>query len=211
MTKRQFVVIAFRLFALYLLFNLISNVGYLFNSTLFHESRTTSIIISSFATCAALFLISLLWRKSDWLMQKVFAIPILSDVTPENDIIKNEPSQKLNEVAINNESDIIEEPIIMDYYETPISIESIELVAFSLLGLWAIIISIPTLVKEVNVSLDGPIYYSIGNSIRWAIMPHLIQFGVGIWLFLRPWQFQGWIEKFKQKDESSEEGTTTAP
>jgi len=32
MTKRQFVVIAFRLFALYLVFILITSLGYLFNS-----------------------------------------------------------------------------------------------------------------------------------------------------------------------------------
>ncbi len=37
----------------------------------------------------------------------------------------------------------------------------------------------------------------------------IIQFALGIWLFLRPWQFQGWIEKFKPKEELSEDETPT--
>ena len=139
-------------------------------------------------------------------MQKVFAIPILSDVALEAHL-----DVQQTEAPENAQNSDHEMPVVMDYYETPISIESIGLVAFSLLGLWAAVTSVPTSVKEINSALVSTIYdYSISSVIiRWSILPHLIEFGIGIWLFLRPWQFQGWIEKFKRKDDSSEETTPT--
>jgi hypothetical protein len=208
MTKRQFVVIAFRLFALYLGFVLISSIGFLFNSLRFpgFNGGISEILAPSFAICITLFLISLLWRKSEWLMQKVFAIPILSDQTLDAD-----PDVQKTEAHENDRNPDNEAPLMMDYYETPISIESIELVAFSLLGLWAAMSSIPALVKEINSALENPIYQTVGSVVRWSILPHIIELGLGIWLFLRPWQFQGWIEKFKPKDDSLEEGHPTAP
>src|SRR5271169_5650375 len=84
MTKRQFVVLAFRLFALYLVFNLLTSLGYFFGSfrLIGFGGGVSDILAPTFALCIILFLISLLWRKSEWVMQKVFAIPILSDEIP---------------------------------------------------------------------------------------------------------------------------------
>jgi hypothetical protein len=95
----------------------------------------------------------------------------------------------------------------MDYYETPISIESIELVAFSLVGL---LVAFPALTRVIgglnDILLKLP-YHDLSFDIH-SILPNAIQSGLGIWLFLRPWQFQGWIEKFKPKGTSTKESAS---
>ncbi|HEX5316057.1 MAG TPA: hypothetical protein VFX22_05345 [Candidatus Kapabacteria bacterium] len=79
MTKRQFVVLAFRLFALYFAFSLITNLGYFFQMLQLQSEFVGGALTAAFGVAILLFALSLLWRKSEWLMQRVFAIPLLSD------------------------------------------------------------------------------------------------------------------------------------
>ncbi len=201
MTKRQFVVLVFRLFALYLLFNIITSLGTLFQTA----SKVPGIAgfwVSAFMICVMVFAISLLWRKSEWLMQKVFAIPVLSDALRDNGQgVTQTLSSESAEVATQRLDE--EAPEMIDYYETPISMESIQTLAFSVVGLWAALTALTTLLREINISLTAPIYSS-EFSLEF-ILPSAIQLCLGVWLFLRPWQFQGWIEKFKPKGETDEE------
>jgi hypothetical protein len=200
MTKRQFVVLAFRLFALYLLFNLITSIGSFFNSMTGARSGGSSsgIWVGGFAICIILWLISLLWRKSEWLMQKVFAIPVLSDITPQEvDVVVQKRSDEASMVeAQNNSNEVPEET---DYFEAPITMEAIQLVAFSVIGLWVAFNAFPNLIREVTLFFTGSSFLA-KLSVEWLI-PYLIQIVLGVWLFLRPWQFQGWIEKFKPKED----------
>jgi hypothetical protein len=207
MTKRQFVVLAFRLFALYLLFNLISELGYLINGfsiTLTSGgSLGTMYLATAVSICISLAVISFFWRKSEWLMEKIFAIPALSDKTMEV-----APELELTDDA----EDITERPAnsfeIMDYYETPISIESLELIAFSIMGIWAVFTYTPRLLDDIALAVESEGKNAmVFNTFRdfWrnitAMLGNVIEVALGIWLFLRPWQFQGWIEKFKPKGD----------
>jgi hypothetical protein len=201
MTKRQFVILAFRLFALYLVFNLLSNLSSILNPAFIPRGGITNFLIAGFAIFIALTFISLLWRKSEWLMQKVFAIPVLSDVVPQEDheVTQREP----REVAEGfTEGHIEEASGMMDYYETPISEEGIQLVAFSVVGLWAIFNILPSLVREIDmVAMD---MFRTKEEVFKFLLPQLLQFALGVWLFLRPWQFQGWIKKFKPQHDRDE-------
>jgi hypothetical protein len=199
MTKRQFVVLAFRLFALYLLFNLLSGLATIFKIASSPGAGVTLYLVAGFAIFIALAFITLLWRKSEWLMQKVFAIPILSDAMLEGGVAGTHvQSQEVTVV----QTHIQEAPEMMDYYETPISMESIQVVAFSVLGLWVAMDSLPTVVRESYMFLLNP--FPTGRDSMMWVVPYLLQLALGVWLFLRPWQFQGWIEKFKPQHDKDE-------
>jgi len=203
MTKRQFVVLAFRLFALYLVFNLITNLGYFLSMLQFERGFAGAALTAAFGIAILLFALSFLWRKSEWLMQKVFAIPALSDEillakdVPYPDEPKDSASKSIPEA--------IE---MQDYYETPLSKESVELVAFSVLGLWAVFSSLPRLLNEIVRYFDSSLSFSRLSGLYSisSILGEAIPVVLGVWLFLRPWQFQGWIEKFKPKTASENEG-----
>jgi hypothetical protein len=211
MTKRQFVVLAFRLFALYLLFNLVSQLGYLVDGLsmvlLDGGSMGTMYLAAAVSICISLSVIALLWRKSEWLMQKIFAIPALSDktieVVPELD-------------STNEAEDTTEKPAnsfeIMDYYETPISNESLELIAISIIGIWAVLTYAPRLSDDIvfvveSVGSHATVYNTFRDFWRsiTALFVGVAEVGLGVRLFLRPWQFQGWIEKFKPKGDADED------
>jgi hypothetical protein len=205
MTKRQFVVLAFRLFALYLIINLVPHID-----TMASGSGRRVTITEVVTICNYLYFIYLLWMKGEWLMEKVFAIPVLSDVsTEETQEADPMQPQMTAEIVPRNPDD--EAPEIMDYYEAPISMESIEILLLCLVGLWTAFAAIPNVVREINDAIENPMFsYGLWISIRWHILPDFIQLALGIWLFLRPWQFQGWIEKFKPKGDLSEEGEKIA-
>jgi hypothetical protein len=204
MTKRQFVVLVFRLFALYLLFNFITNLGYLIGFV--SQSNDFELYLTpAFTIFATLALISFLWRRSEWLMEKIFAIPALSDKTI---IVEPLPSSTDDVEKISEDSPKSFE--IMDYYETPISKESLEIIAFSLIGAWAIFNYLPRFLSWVEFIIElirgNPIVTSLFSLERLAsdLFASVIQFSLGIWLFLRPWQFQEWIEKFKPQHDKDE-------
>jgi hypothetical protein len=194
MTKRQFVVLAFRLFALYLVFNLVSNLGYIFSiKSGLGAGVLNYYLIPGVAIFASLAFISLLWLKSEWLMQKIFAILVLSD---DAKIVDDESN---SEGQVERASENIPEIIgIQDYYETPLTKESVEIVAISVVGLWATFNQLPHLFKVLDLVISPISFFLNWFTIR-MLLPDLIQVALGIWLFLRPWQFQGWIEKFKPK------------
>jgi uncharacterized membrane protein len=202
MTKRQFVVLAFRLFALYLVFNVITNLGYFLSMLQFEHGFAGAALTAAFGIAILLFALSLLWRKSEWLMQKIFAIPSLSD-----DVLLVE-DKPFREGQVEGVSEHIPGVIEMqDYYETPVTKESIELIAFSVVGLWAAFSYLPRLLSVLVGYFDSSSalsrlsgLYSIST-----IFGDAIPVALGLWLFLRPWQFQGWIEKFKPKGNSTEE------
>ncbi len=210
MTKRQFVVLAFRLFALYLLINFISNFGYLIGFAS-HSDDITPYLTTLFTIFATLTLITFLWRRSEWLMEKVFAIPALSDKTITVELLPGSTDDVEN---ISEDSPMSFE--IMDYYETPISKESIESIAFSLIGAWAIFNYLPRFMSWVEFIIQlirgNPNVTGLFSVERVSIdfFSGIIQVGLGIWLFLRPWQFQGWIEKFKPKEDTEEQGERPA-
>ncbi len=192
MTKRQFVVLVFRLFALYLAFNLITSLGTIYQAVS-KMPGALSFSAGAFTICIMLFAIALLWRKSEWLMFKVFAIPSLYD---DVRLVKDEPFIEGQVEGVSEKlPDVIE---IQDYYETPISKESIEIVAFSAIGLWMALSSLPWFFRELwLINPFFPVWTNIG-----FFVPYTLQFVAGIWLFLRPWQFQGWIEKFKPQHDN---------
>ncbi len=161
MTKRQFVVLAFRLFALYLVFNLLSGLATIFKIASSPGAGITLYLVVGFAIFIALALITLLWRKSEWLMQKIFAIPALSDVMPENgqDVAQEPHNESTKGLAQSLDA---ETPAMMDYYETPISMESIQIVAFSVVGIWVAMDSLPTIVRESYMFLLGPFPFRSG-------------------------------------------------
>ena len=137
-------------------------------------------------------------------MQKVFVIPILSDipeiVNPEQDSIEYIQNSPVNP------SKNIE---IMDYYETPISNEGIQLIAFSLIGAWEVFTHLYSIFGIAQLFIESGQKNSVIDLYRSAIgirelAASIIQLALGVWLFLRPWQFQGWIEKFKPKVEEME-------
>jgi len=114
MTKTQFVVLVFRLFALYLVFSLISSVG-TFYQIIVRSQGATGWLATAIGICIFLAAISLLWIKSEWLMQKVFAIPSLSDD------IKLVPDEPFTQGQIEGVSEKLPEVIeIQDYYEAPL-------------------------------------------------------------------------------------------
>src|SRR6187455_3153506 len=85
MTKRQFFVIAFRVLAIYLLLNFIGNFSSILatyrRSTLLPGSSTFfSVGMIGLTLVGALFITWLLWKKSEWLMERILAVPILQDV-----------------------------------------------------------------------------------------------------------------------------------
>ncbi len=187
MTKRQFTVLAFRLFALYFSFNFIERLGSFISASRMEGS--TGLILSLFVFAAVLFFVSLLWRKSEWLMKKIFAVPSLQDKAPEI---------SEGEVTVETKVEIIE------YYETPLSAESIELVAFGLFGLHEVLNALPEITRELQGYFAEGAYHTFTLD---QILPMLFQFGVGLWLLLRPWQLQDWIAKFRNsgEDETSHE------
>lgn len=195
MTKRQFVVLAFRLFALYLVFSLISNVS-TFYQIILRSQGTIGYLAIAIAICIFLAAISLLWTKSEWLMQKVFAIPSLSDD------IKLVPEEPFNQDQVEGVSEKLPDVIeIQDYYETPLSKESLEIVVFSAIGLFVSLNTLLGFIREIV--FFNPLLFSM----RWNwefLIPYSIQLALGIWLFLRPWQFQAWVEKFKPKPDETE-------
>jgi hypothetical protein len=194
MTKRQFVVLVFRLFALFLLFHAITNFANLLRMTTLPGEETTGWLLAGFALFFWLLVISVLWRKSEWLMEKVFAIPSLSDNT-----LLVKPAI---EDAPRSSSETPEVFEVQDYYETPVSLEGIQLIAFSVVGLWAVFDHIPSLLKDLNFLLSP-----LGDSksaLRW-LYPEILVVGLGVWLFLRPWQFQDFIRKFWPKEAESAE------
>ncbi len=151
-------------------------------------------LATAIVICISLAAISLLWIKSEWLMQKVFAIPSLSDD------IKLVPEEPFNQDQVEGLSEKLPDVIeIQDYYETPLTKESLEIVVYSGIGLWVALNSLPYLIRII-VNVIPVFGFMVWNNIEYLI-PGLLQFVVGIWLFLRPWQFQGWIEKFKSKPD----------
>ncbi|MFI5201125.1 MAG: hypothetical protein ACHQNE_01900 [Candidatus Kapaibacterium sp.] len=157
MTKRQFVVLVFRLFALYLLLNLISNLAYILRSSEMPGGGIANFLIGGFAIFIALAFISLLWKKSEWLMLKVFAIPALSEepLAEGMENFQTMPTEATERVEAPYQEENSE---LMDYYETPLSIESIELVAFSVVGLWVAINALPSLTRSIEMMMRGGIF-----------------------------------------------------
>ena len=97
---------------------------------------------------------------------------------------------------------------VMDYYETPISIESIQLIALSTLGLWVAFNNLTPLVTQLGFVIrwssernDSILSLYTERNIM-SLVADIIEVALGVWLFLRPWQFQGWIEKFKPKGDA---------
>ncbi|HEX5316056.1 MAG TPA: hypothetical protein VFX22_05340 [Candidatus Kapabacteria bacterium] len=95
---------------------------------------------------------------------------------------------------------------MQDYYDAPLTKDCVEQTAFSMVGLWVAFTYLPRLLSVLvgyfNSSsalsrLTG--LYSIST-----ICGDAVPFILGLWLFLRPWQFQGWIEKFKPKQQEEE-------
>gem|GEM_PF-7089021 len=194
MTKRQFVVLVFRLFALYLVFSLISSVG-TFYQIIVRSQGATGWLATAIGICIFLAAISLLWIKSEWLMQKVFAIPSLSDD------IKLVPDEPFTQGQIEGVSEKLPEVIeIQDYYEAPLTKESIEIVVFSAIGLYISLNALLGFLREIV--FFNPLLFD--TRINWEFLfPYSVQLVLGVWLFLRPWQFQGWIEKFKPKPDEA--------
>ncbi len=170
MTKRQFVVLAFRLFALYLFVNLVPHIDLMASGSGRRVTITEMITI-----CNYLYFMYLLWMKGEWLMEKVFAIPVLSDVDKEE-------TQEVDSLQLQMTSEIVprspdnEVSEVMDYYEAPISMESIEILLLCVVGLWAAFTAIPNLVREINYAFENPFYgYRVWTSTRWSVVPYLIQ------------------------------------
>jgi hypothetical protein len=198
MTKRQFVVLVFRLFALYLILNLLTTLPYIFNLPHLPGEGLAHFLLAGFTIFIAFALISLLWRNSEWLMQKVFAIPALADD------IKLVEEESVTEGQVEGLSERLPDVIeIQDYYETPLTKESVEVIAFSVVGLWATFTYLPHLLRDIEMSLMTKSFAIESISIN-LLLPDLIQLALGIWLFLRPWQFQGWIEKIKARPKNAE-------
>jgi hypothetical protein len=207
MTKRQFVVLAFRLFSVYLLFSILSQLGYFINGLtlviLNGGSLGTMYLAAAVSICFSLAVITFLWRKTEWLMERIFAIPSLANLeSPKN------PDQV--EHSVNNLVGL-EKP---DYYETPVSSESLQIVAFSLLGAWAVIYNLPTLLSILsmffisrNKSGRDPFMDDFQRDIP-RLISHAVVIALGIYLFLRPWQFQEWIWKFWPKEPEEVENSS---
>lgn len=182
MTKRQLVVLVFRLFALYFSFNFIESLAsYISASKIGGEG----LFVTLFVLAAVLFFVSLLWRKSEWLMQKIFAVPSLQD----------QPTAPQSDSAMDSSSEIE----IIDYYETPVSAEALQILAFSLFGLHEVLNAIPQVLREGQLFFEEGGYYRFDPN---SILPILFQFVGGFWLLLRPWQLQEWIAKFRPAEES---------
>ncbi len=167
------------------------------------QSGFVGALTAAFGIAVLLYALSLLWRKSEWLMQKIFAIPALSD---DVGLVEDKP---FREGQVEGVSEHIPGAIekMQDYYETPLSKESVELIAFSVVGLWATFSYLPRLLSVLVGYFDSSSalsrltgLYSI-STICGDVIPIIL----GLWLFLRPWQFQGWIEKLKPKAASTDE------
>jgi hypothetical protein len=198
MTKRQFVVLVFRLFALYLLSNAIQNVAFVLKMVTALNEGISGILFALFSLFVVLFIISLIWRKSEWLMEKIFAVPALSDTMIEVKVVEEE--QNVPTVgSIGSETFEVQ-----DYYETPISFEGVQILAFSILGLWLVVTELPSFMATLDLRIQVSSF--AGN--YWTLITHFIPIVFGLWLFLRPWQFQQWIWKFWPKETESAENPT---
>jgi hypothetical protein len=215
MTKRQFVVLAFRLFALYLLFSLISPLVFftihlienLSNGGHFDELYIEAVL----SLALELVLIVFLWIKGDWLMKRIFATPALTDTAAS--VEKN--TGMTAQIEADSE-EVCATSKIKNNFNYPISKGTIELIAFSAIGLWVAFNQVPkllqdsSLVRTITTGNGNPFSAMFAREFeRSKSLEDIIQFALGIWLFLRPWQFQGWIEKFKPKEELSEDETPT--
>ena len=204
MTKRQFVVLVFRLFALYLLFTLIPQIGFYINNFITYGTRgfsTTIYIEAAVGIGIDLAILTLLWNGSEWLMQKIFATPVLSDnqTVIEKELPITSQSEDAKKYSVNVET-------TRAYYDSELSRKSIELILFSGIGLWTIFHQLPQIAKDsdfvfgVTNDITSPFATLFREGfIRERLVEDLIPIVFGLWLFLRPWQFQGWIEKFKPK------------
>jgi len=195
MTKRQFVVLVFRLFALYLLSNAIQNLAFVLRTVMTLNGGVTGVLLALFSLFVVLFVISLIWRKSEWLMEKIFAVPALSDKVMEVKVVEGDQDE-LADSPLG-----IETFEVQDYYETPISFESAQILAFSILGLWLAVTELPSFLA----TLDLRIQVSSLTGNYWSLITHFIPIAIGIWLFLHPWQIQEWIRKFWPKEAESGE------
>lgn len=127
-------------------------------------------------------------------MEKVFAIPTLSD----HAVISKNTDEVTNEIIPASTEAEAEAIAIQDYYETPLSIEGIQLIAISIVGLWCALTRLSSLVQHLVDIITTPRFFSA--MISWPyLIADIITVGLGAWLFLRPWQFQQWIEKLKPK------------
>jgi hypothetical protein len=201
MTKRQFVVIAFRLFALYLGFTVVTNLGnilslYLRSIAFERIPESLAYFATGFTILGALAVIALLWRRSEWIMEKIFRTASLTD--PTTDI-----STEANDRVESAQSTV-------NFYETQISMNGLEQLGLCLLGLFEAFNALPSVIRDI-VELTFPLlgFGKAGidfQAFAIRVSPQdIITFILGVWLFLRPWQFQGWIEKFKPKEEIAEE------
>lgn len=190
MTKRQFVVLAFRLFAIYLLFNLIANIGYILSWTqtrsLYGANQTLAILSAVITFLIAFTIIYLIWRKSEWIMSRIFSTPVLSADASE---------EKIDDGRARND---LHSNLLSNYYEAPVSIQNITELAFSFIGILEVFNSLPRLIGGIQDSLFRLPFHDTAFDLH-VIVPPTIEVCLGLWLFLRPWQFQEWIERFKPK------------
>jgi hypothetical protein len=194
MTKRQFVVIAFRLFAIYLAINAIERAAdtiRYFNSPI-HDSVASDVIGLLFALAIEGWIFYILWSKTEWLMHKMFESRAFTDPEP-------------SEVIVEDTSEIKD-----DYYEERVSTESVECTVVGLLGLWLSISYVPRLLSQlINYFFNTPRIPSLGydyhtqdliNILVWS----LPQAAFGLWLLLRPWQLQVWLSKMRPQTDEEE-------
>jgi hypothetical protein len=189
MTKRQFVVIAFRVIAVYLFLNFITNLSSFLRtirtSLLVDDTSSVFIIgVVGLSIVAALFVFWLLWHKSQWMMERILAVPVLQD----------EPLTEV-ETKLNN----AEQPIAYDPYDSPLTTNSITQIAFSAIGLSTSLTLLPHLLhsfRSITLGFDTESYFDRPSWIG-DLLPELIPLAIGIWLFLRPWQWQQWLSKLK--------------
>lgn len=183
MTKRQFVVLAFRLYALYLVFNLLTSIGSYMSVIRFDRAVGGANLVEwiglvGLSILGFLFVIWLFWAKSEWLMERILAVPVLQE-TPEIEI--EDPSEVLAE---------------RDPYSARLTPEVITQVAFSVIGLFAALQSLPRLLRDLQRAIE-PFGHSTTDLNIAYLLPEGLTLSIGVWLFLRPWQWQQWVWKLR--------------
>ncbi len=172
MSKRQFVVLAFRLFALYLAFELLLNLSKIFSTPSTLGPRFfISFLGPSAAATLALGLIFILWRKTAWL--KTSGTPVSTSSS----------GRWLNP---------FENPYIL-----VVSIIGIWEVFHNLSGVFADVsfIYLPTIARGPFDMLFTGLWIS-------EMVPAAVSVLLGAWIFMLPWHLQKMMEKYELRSHS---------
>ncbi len=161
MTKRQFTVLVFRLFAVFLSLQLLSTIGE-FIRTFGSLIGMSWFFISGLLLNVVLpgWVIWLLWSRAEWLMQRIFSSPSLESdsLSTFSQVDSRETDNQKTNANLGSWREVA--PKENQLHNEPLNIQGVEVTALTVLGAYLFMSAIPSAVleilEEIRFLLRGP-------------------------------------------------------